>query len=254
MKHENVWQIMEVQQETRQEAAFMALAHPTQKATVIEFVGPPGAGKTSNCYCYTAVLRQQGYQVLTLKEIKDHVKKISQTQRTLLILKTVFKHLPTLVVYAFTLALNKIFSLNSILRYVRIAVFDTVLHQHIKTKKVDFVLLEQWMIQELWSATIFRLKSYNKIEKQLHRFYLQTDQVLYFDIDMETASVRITNRTSKLSRFDRMDPQRRLRKLKQYNTYLYNLYLHSPCPVKYVISTKSTPEENATRFLRHLSL
>jgi thymidylate kinase len=244
---------MEVQQEeAKQEAARMTIAHP-YKAKIIEFVGPPGAGKTSNCYCYTAVLRNQGYTVLTLKDIKFHIKQLSKGERTLLLLKTTLRHLHLLIYYALTLVFNKIFSLHSITRYVRIAVFDTVLRQMTNAKKYDYVLLEQWMIQELWSATIFRLTSYDRIEKQLHKFYLKTDQLLYFDIDMETASVRITNRTSKLSRFDRMDPKRRLRKLKQYNHYLYNLYRHSSCPNKYVISTKSTPEENTALFLQNLT-
>lgn len=227
--------------------------HPTRKTEIIEFVGPPGAGKTSNCYCYTAILRQKGYHVLTLKDIKDYVRKAGRKERTKLMLKTLLVHLPKVASYAFTLFFNRIFSLNSITRYLRIAVFDTVLHQMISTKKYDYVLLEQWMVQELWSATIFKLRSYDRIEKQLYKYYLKTDRLLYFQIDMETASVRITNRTSKLSRFDRMDPKRRVRKLKQYNAYLYNLYRHSTCPDKDVISTQNSPEENAHHFLQHLT-
>ncbi|AMM51462.1 hypothetical protein TH61_10150 [Rufibacter sp. DG15C] len=245
---------MEVQEQiTEQEAVFKPLLRPTQKAKIIEFVGPPGAGKTSNCYCYTALLRNIGYKVLTLNDIKTHIRRLGKMQRTQLLAKTLLLHLPKVVSYSLTLVFNRIFSINSILRYLRIAAFDTALHQIIKAKKYDFVLLEQWMIQELWSATIFRLKSYDRIEKQLHRYYLKTDQLLYFDIDMETASVRITNRTSKLSRFDRMDPQRRVRKLKQYNQYLYNLYQYARCPDKRVISTNNTPEENAAHFLQQLT-
>ncbi|GAA4305207.1 hypothetical protein [Nibribacter koreensis] len=245
--------MMEVQQETEQKVVQVNPRRSTQKAEIIEFVGPPGAGKTSNCYCYTAMLRNLGYQVLTLKDIKNHLNSISKTKRVKLMAKTLFLHLPKVVSYSFTLFLNRIFSLNSITRYLRIAVFDTTLHQMLAHKKYDFVLLEQWMIQELWSATIFKLRSYGKIEKQLHRYYLKTDKLLYFDIDMETASVRITNRTSNLSRFDRMDPKRRVRKLKQYNAYLFNLYKYAHGPEKHVISTKNSPQENANHFLQHLT-
>lgn len=225
-------------------------------AVIIEFVGPPGAGKTTHCRYFATLLKEKNYQVVLLQNVKDYIREMSFLERLYLFSKILLLKSHTFLYYTLVLALNRIYSINSIYRYIRLSIFNLALHQYIRKKDVDIVLLEQWVIQELWSATIFRLKSskdYEKIKKDLKVFYFKIDFVLYLDIEMAVASERITMRNTSISRFDRMDPDERLKALIKYNTYLFQLYENSACNQKYLYTTENSPEVNAGYFLQHLN-
>jgi thymidylate kinase len=224
------------------------------KALIIEFVGPPGAGKTTSCRYFDQQLKEKGLRVATLQDIKGYLRKMSSSQKLLMLSKALLFRGHILLLYTASLALNRIYSVNSIYRYFRLTMFDLALKKFVKDKNVDIVLLEQWVIQELWSATIFKLKSYDKLKEHLARFYFKTDFVLYFDIDVAVASERIAMRNTNLSRFDRMDASKRFEELMKYSTYLYQLYENSDCERKYIYSTEHSPEKNAESFVQHLNL
>lgn len=245
---------MLVQEEVKIKPPQKTHLRPFSETIIVEFVGPPGAGKTTNCHSYTKMLKKKGLCVLTLQDIKDYLRNLYFPVKVLLLLKTALQLFPTLFSYARTLLAHRIFSISPIIRFLRISVFHAAMKQILRSREVDIVLLEQWMIQELWSATIFKPTSYQELEKKLQKYYLHTDQVVYFDIDLETASERISTRSSNLSRFDRMDANSRMKSLQQYTTYLYNLYTTSPCKNKYIISTRNHPDENAMLFIRHLKI
>jgi thymidylate kinase len=224
------------------------------KALIIEFVGPPGAGKTTSCRYFDQQLKEKGLRVATLQDIKDYLRRMNFSEKLLMLSKALLVRGHILLLYTASLAFNRIYSANSIYRYIRLTLFDLALQKFVKEKKVDVVLLEQWVIQELWSATIFKLKSYDKLKEHLTRFYFKTDFVLYFDIDVATASERIEMRNTNLSRFDRMDSSKRFEELMKYSAYLYQLYENSACEQKYMFSTKHSPETNAEFFVQHLNL
>lgn len=176
------------------------------------------------------------------------------SEKLLLSLKALLFRGHTLALYTASLAFNRIFSKNSVYRYARLTTFDVALRQFVTKKKIDVVLLEQWIIQELWSATIFKLKSYDTLNKRLSRFYFKTDYVFYFDIDVNTAAERIGMRNTNLSRFDRMDAKTRLEELRKYNTYLFQLYESSDCRRKHLFSGYNSPEKNAALFALHFDV
>jgi thymidylate kinase len=223
------------------------------KAIVIEFVGPPGAGKTTCCQYFTERLEKRGLKVYTLQDLKDYIRNLSLLEKLFLSIKAGVFRSHTLLFYTLSLAYNRIISADSIYRYIRLTLFDLALKQFKKKKDVDIVILEQWIIQELWSATIFKLKSYNRVRKHLSRFFFKTDFVFYFDIDVRTASERIRVRNMGKSRFDKMDPQKRIEELMKYKTYLYQLYEISDCKRKYSLAGENSPEKNAELFVQHIN-
>ena len=224
----------------------------TTKALVVEFVGPTGSGKTTNCHEFSALLRQSGLKVYVFSDIKEYFYGLKFYYSFYIILKTLTIYGLNFLHYSLILAYRGIYSLDSIIRYVKLCVFNMALHEFIEYKKVDVVLLDQWIIQGLWSATIFKLASYETLHKMIKRFYFKTDFVLYFDIDAATASERISSRDSTRSRFDKMDPGRRLEETEKYNAYLYQLYENSDCDNKLMFSTTISAAENAASFLDQL--
>ncbi len=225
-----------------------------QKAIIIEFVGPPGAGKTSSCKCFAEQLKKKGFEVLMLQDVKDFLKNMNLSDKIFLSVKAIIFRSHSLLFYTATLAYNRIYSLNSINRYVRLTLYDLALKNLIKRQNINIVLLDQWIIQELWSATIFRAKSYNKISKSLSKFYFSTDAIFYFDIDINTASERIGMRRANLSRFDRMDAKKRMKELQNYNSYLFQLYESSDCKQKHLLSGLNSLENNAALFIEHFNM
>jgi thymidylate kinase len=223
------------------------------KPFTIEFVGPPGAGKTTSCQSFSDLLQSKGFRVSMSQDIKDYVKELGFGGKFLLVVKFVVFRIPAVVFYIMLFTLYRICSTDSIYRYIRLTVFDLALRQLKKNKKVDVVLLDQWIIQEMWSASILKSRLNSSISKYLSKLYFHTDIILYLDIDMTTAAERIGVRGTKFSRFDRMDANRRMEELNKYNSYLFQLYQSSSCPRKYLLSGHNSPETNAQLFFQQFT-
>ncbi|MBK0401919.1 hypothetical protein I5M27_02915 [Adhaeribacter sp. BT258] len=224
-----------------------------QKATIVEFVGSPGVGKTTSCNCFAEMLQAKGLQVCQSEDLKTYFRNLGRRQKLQLYLNTLFLKAFTLVQYTATLARYRIYSLNSVYRFLRLSVFQAALDKMLKSREVNLVLLDQWMIQELWSATIFKTDRVEKLQTELKQFYFKTDYLFYFDLDVETAADRIENRSTNRSRFDRMTPEKRLAEMKKYNAYLHGLYQHADCRQKHTLSTKQSPSQNGELFLKLLA-
>ncbi|MFC5269486.1 hypothetical protein [Adhaeribacter terreus] len=224
-----------------------------RKTTIVEFVGSPGVGKTTSCNCFTEMLQAKGLHVCQSEDLKTYFRNLGRRQKLQLFCNTLFMKAFTLIKYTTILARYKIYSLNSVYRFLRLSVFQAALDQMIKTRKVDLVLLDQWMIQELWSATIFKTDAMQQLQTELKEFYFKTDYLFYFDLDVETAAGRIENRSTNRSRFDRMTPEKRLAEMKKYNAYLHGLFQHADCLEKHTLSTEQSPYQNGELFLKLLA-
>ncbi|HEX8038914.1 MAG TPA: hypothetical protein VF490_07170 [Chryseosolibacter sp.] len=221
---------------------------------IVEFVGPPGSGKSTNCAAFTRHFSEQGLQVYQFADVKTYLKKMKARKRLYIYMETLLSRSSSLVSYLCVLLANGIRSFDSIIRYVKLCVFHTAALRFLEEKHADILFLDQWSIQGLWSATIFKNGNYEELRQHLPRFYLQPDWVLYFDASDETASERIRGRRSGRSRFDCMDDQERLSALKRYRQHLFEMFERSDCKNKLRLSTDVSPGRNAEDFFRHLTL
>ena len=237
----------------KKETSYLNEFNPSsKKGLVVEFVGPPGSGKTTNSNYFSELLKENGFKVYMFKDLKEYFYTTKFVGKFYIIFSTLFFNGIDLLCFILVLVRHGIFSFNSIIRYYKLCTWNTVLQQFIAKRKVDVMILDQWIIQGLWSATIFKLNSYNVFHEKLRRFYFKTDIVLYFNIDISTASKRVGSRDTYTSRFDRMDAGKRLVELKKYNAYLYHLYENSSCLNKLEFSSMGSPEKNAEDFLQLL--
>jgi thymidylate kinase len=223
------------------------------KATVVEFVGPPGAGKTTSCNCFAEMLQAKGLNICRSSDLKAYIRNLNTLEKLQLYFNSILLNSLTLLQFSLVLARHKILSFNSIYRYLRLTIFQVALRQMVNAKKIDLVLLDQWMIQELWSATIFKTKAFEQLHPELKKFYFKTDYLFYFDLDLEKAADRIAKRSHGRSRFDRMRPKKRLSKLKKYTAYLHQLYQNADCREKHTLSTEHSPHENGELLLKLLA-
>src|SRR5205823_4790582 len=107
------------------------------KSIIIEFVGPPGAGKTTSCQCFSELLHAKGLKVCTLQDIKDYVKEMNIAKKSLLLLKFIFFRSILLIFFSALLAYNRIYSVHSIYRFMRLTIFDLALNQYVRNKRID---------------------------------------------------------------------------------------------------------------------
>jgi thymidylate kinase len=222
------------------------------KTVTIEFVGLPGAGKSTSCNYFSHLFKARGLNICEIHDIKEYLRQNPLSGKLFLVSKLLLFRSSRVILYIISLLSRKIYSADSIYRYIRLTIFDLALQQLKKNRKFDVVLLDQWIIQEMWSATIFRTKKYSTISKTFSRFYFSTDVVLYFDIDIYTASERINIRPTNLSRFDRMDERKRITELQKYNSYLFELFENSNCKQKHLLSGTNSLEKNAALFVEVL--
>lgn len=223
-------------------------------AIVVEFVGPPGSGKTTNCSRFYELLTRNNFNVFILKDVREYFHNLKSYKKLVILLKVIFSPRCKFSLFIFTLAAAGIISLKSISRYYTLCAFNLALEDFIKVKDADVILLDQWIIQGLWSSTIFRTSHLSKLPDRLNRFYFETDYVLYFQIDSKTASGRIKSRDSGKSRFDLMNEEKRLAELNKYNGYLFELFNQSSCTNKRIYSTMVPPLDNAIDFLHQLQV
>lgn len=222
------------------------------RGLIVEFVGPPGAGKTTNCLYFLEFFRKLGINVYTFTDIKAFLYRLDFVDRLQVYLQAIIFNGPDLRLYCSLLIRHGIYSLDTVYRYMKLCVFNRALHQFIRQHDVDIVLLDQWIIQGLWSATIFKNSPTRKLQDELRQFYFKTDCVLYFNLDDHTACDRIHLRDNGRSRFDKMDKAKRLLELKGTTPYLHRLFENSDCQNKFEFSARNSTQKNAGDFLHQL--
>ena len=225
-----------------------------RKGIIVEFVGLPGSGKTTNSLLFAEQLRRVGLVVMVREDLKQYIKKLGLPGKLRLFVNTLFLKGPRVIHFTAILALNRIFSIDAIWRYLKISFFNSALNKFRQQSNVDVIILDQWIIQEIWSATIFNSTNYSKLLKYMKWFYFKTDTVIYFQTDTATSVKRIGKRTNGMSRFDGMVPKFCKQELDKYNTYLLQLFDLSDCQYKYVYSADQLPEYNSLVFIKNLNV
>lgn len=217
---------------------------------VVECVGPTGAGKTTVCNFMAELLRQHGISVFSFKDVKQYF--YQNKLRTLsIIIRTLFADGLTVIKFLALRARHGHMSADAVSRFMRLCIFHTAMREFSSKQKPHVLLLDQWSIQGLWSATIFA-PSTAQLMTQLKRFFFPVDVLIYFDVDVQTSVSRIENRRHGASRFDSMPQDQRLEQLQRYNAYLYQLFEQAECRSKLTLSTLQSPEQCARRGVEFL--
>lgn len=243
MKLNSMWAFSSSQKQS-------ALRPANTGALIMEFVGPPGVGKTTNCRQFARLLQDEAIAMATADDIKAYYRSLGSVSKLLLYARTLRCRFAQISGYLFFLLKQGVFSIGSIYRYLRLSILDELLNAYVSEKKIKIVLLDQWIIQGVWSSMIFRLQSYTA-PHNLARFYFRTHAVVYFDLEDALAAERIVLRKTNHSRFDRMEAAERAEAQQKYNQFLYQLYEISACSHKLLVSTELTPAENAATLYRY---
>lgn len=221
---------------------------------IIEFAGPPGSGKTTRCNYFIKQLRQSGYQVAGRTELKQYLRSMNRATRWWLYAATVFRKTGSCIRFCMLLAWHRSLRYDALYRYLRWCLFDGALRTYIRRYQPDYVLLDQWALQDLWSATIFTGAKHGTLARQLKRFGGKRDALFYFDVDAQTAAARIGLRSSSISRFDAMGDGQRLEELRKWTGYLFSLFHAAECPYKKILSGHAPAARLANLFFYHLDV
>lgn len=182
---------------------------------VIEFIGLPGAGKTTIAQSAIEELTGVGYRCFSLSTLKDPESPAKKSGGFFSKLKTLHNFAFACVVYR-QLAMNallytlhmKPFSPGNLRRFLILLVRLRFMRSLMK-EGYDLIILDQGLIQYIWSIAVTNQQP-NR-DKYLARVLKSIlDEISLFvimvDVETELAIERITRRPTMRSRFDWMSP------------------------------------------------
>lgn len=203
--------------------------HLTQSAVktpiVLEFIGLPGAGKTTVFHQVVAQLKQQGVSVAAGDEILRSWKKqpiwqrlgklIPQTQNQWQILRQ------SLLLATQVKPTNWLSFSKAIKTYANLKRIDAIA----QANNEQLILLDQGLLQEIWSIGLTgTTPAIEDIKEELALIFSQRPiAIVDFQINIETAIQRIQNRPTDQSRFDLMSQEAAQQLLSQYAPYLQDI-------------------------------
>ena len=214
---------------------------------VVEFAGPPGAGKSTSAGVFKSFLENKDIRVAEFSDVKKHLKSQSKFAIAQLAIKALAKKTGAIGKFLVLLIRNRAFSISSFYRFLKLCVFHEALQRYRKVAHTDIIILDQWIVQGLWSAILFRDRPFD-LSAFLFGFHSNVDWLVYFETDAETAAQRIAGRTTATSRFDQFGETQNMRELKRSGNSLYRLFTASPCRRKTIFNTDVPPQNNAKKF------
>lgn len=180
---------------------------------VIEFIGLPGAGKTTIAQIAIEELTAAGYRCFSLSTYSDPESVDKKSGGF-------FRKLKTLYHFALSCAVYRQFAVNALLYTIHVKPFSLVnlrrflillvrlkFMRTLMNGNYDLIVLDQGLIQYIWSIAVTNEQPNN--DKYLERVLKSIlDEISLFviivDVEAELAIERITRRPTMRSRFDRM--------------------------------------------------
>lgn len=167
-------------------------------ARVVEFVGLPGAGKTTAAHRLADRLAQDEAQTVIFRDIKRDISRLPKLRRVEVVARADRR--------IWTAAYHGVLSPLSSHRWTKrlrgpFQVADYFLAIDRENKRADnerFLFLEDWIVQSLWRACCIGACRLRRA-KQLIEYHARCFDVSYvfFDIDPETSAARIFERAEK---------------------------------------------------------
>jgi len=189
---------------------------------VVEFVGLPGAGKTTVFREVVTQLRREGITVIPRDEMLQQWQNLSLLQRLLRLIPQTRNQWSVLWHSVSFAAQVKPINLASFHKVAQLFANVSRLDAIAPSQGCGVILLDQGFLQEVWSVGITgSFPSSLQIQSELSCLLrLRRMAIVEFNIDVETALGRIQGRPTQESRFDRMQPQEARSRLLQYEAGL----------------------------------
>lgn len=184
---------------------------------VIEFIGLPGAGKTTIAQMVIEELTVAGYQCFSLSTLSSPESIEKRRGGLISKMRTLYQFTLSCVKYRhlarnaflYTLHVNP-FSLVSLRRFFNLLVKLSFIETLMKSN-YDLLILDQGLLQNIWSiATTGEQPDNDKYLERLLKNILDeiSPFVILVDVESEIAHERIARRPTMRSRFDQMSPSK----------------------------------------------
>lgn len=192
---------------------------------IVEFVGLPGAGKTTVFHPVVSQLTAEGISLVARDEILRQWQKTAWAQR-------VWQLIPSspnqwhILIQALKLALSvKPLTKQSLSKASKIFSNLKRIDSTIRYRQCPLIVLDQGLLQEVWSVGITGSPpSTAQLAPVLASiFQSRSIAVVHFQVDIETAGDRLQSRSTKRSRLDQMQPEASSALLSNYAPYLQDI-------------------------------
>lgn len=192
---------------------------------VLEFVGLPGAGKTTVFHEVVALLREQGVTVAARDEILQQWQRQPLWQRLWKLIPQTQNQWRILLHSLILASQVKPSNWSSFAKAIKIFANVKRIDAIARHQDSQLILLDQGLLQETWSVGITgTLPSLNILKQELALLLHQRPiAIVYFQIDVETAIERVQNRPTAESRLDQMDAKAAHQLLSKYMDYLQDI-------------------------------
>lgn len=216
------------------------------KPLVIEFVGLPGAGKTTVLHQVAPQLKAEKFSIAQRSEILQSWQKQSVLQKILKLIPQSQDQWSVLLHSLAFAAQVKPTNRQSFSKASRI--FSNAKRLDAIRPDYQFVLLDQGVLQETWSVGITGTPPAPTALRQVLSTFVKSRSIaiVYFNIDAETALQRIQARSTASSRFDQMQSDVARSRLVQYQPLLEEIVSCSRSlgvPILEVDSTRPIEEK-----------
>lgn len=198
---------------------------PHRSPVIVEFVGLPGAGKTTVFHQVVSLLRDEGICFVARDEILQQWQKTHWFQKLLNLFPETWNHWQILLQSLALASHVKPFNKQSFVKAGKIfsnvkRIDAIVCHQN-----YPLILLDQGLLQEAWSVGITGSPPAPEQIKQglAPLFHNRSIAIVRFNTDIETALDRIQTRSTERSRFDQMSSEAAQLLLSQYTPYLQDI-------------------------------
>ncbi|MGF1540307.1 MAG: NB-ARC domain-containing protein [Pleurocapsa sp.] len=195
------------------------------KPLIVEFVGLPGAGKTTISQQVELKLKERDLQIVSRDKILKQWEQENLWQKVVQLLPDNLHDWHILInSLIFALQVRPI-NRQSFSKAAKIFANFKRNNAVALAKDCDIILLDQGLLQETWSVSITGSPPPGKYLKReiIPLFDRSTTIIIYCQIDIDTALKRIQNRTTSNSRFDQMDAKKAQELLEKYFFYLQEI-------------------------------
>ena len=229
-----------------------------QTSLAVEFVGLPGAGKTTVSQKVGTRLRAEGIQLVMRNEVLEEWHQASNWKKLLQLFPAHLNHWHILIsslVLAFQVKPISWWSISKAIKtFSNIKRNDTVA----QTGDCQLLLLDQGPMQEAWSVMMAGTLSRSEYLKK--EIMLLADRrptaIVYFKLDVDTAIFRIQKRPRKQNcPFDLMSPVKAHASLLNYFPYLQKIVEYArDCGVPVLeIDASSSIDEQSDEIVEWIS-